>query len=156
GYLVTGNYFDLLGVHPAAGRLLHAAHDVTPGANPYAVLSYGFWQRRFGADPNIAGRSVRINGLLYTVLGVAPRDFHGTELFYWPDIWVPMTMEAQIENFNWLDQRNTYNLWVVGRLKPGIRREQAAADLTAISAALAQQYPKSNEARKMTLTRPGM
>jgi len=156
GYLVTGNYFDLLGVHPAAGRLLDAAHDVTPGANPYAVLSYGFWQRRFGADPNIAGRSVRINGLPYTVLGVAPRDFHGTELFYWPDIWVPMTMEAQIENFNWLDQRNTYNLWVVGRLKPGIRREQAAADLTAISAALAQQYPKSNEARKMTLTRPGM
>jgi predicted permease len=156
GYLVSGNYFDLLGVHAAAGRLFHAADDVQRGGNPYAVLSYGFWQRRFGADPRIAGRTIRINGLSYTVLGVAPREFHGTELAYWPDIWVPMTMEAQIESFNWLDSRDTHNLWVIGRLKPGVRREQAAADLTVISAALAQQYPKTNEPRKMILTRPGM
>jgi predicted permease len=156
GYLASGNYFDLLGVRPAVGRFFHPAEDVQPGANPYAVLSYGFWQRRFGADASVAGRTVRINGFSYTVLGVAPPEFHGTELFYWPDIWVPMTMAEQIENFNWLDSRMNQNLWVVGRLKPGVRREQAAADLTAISAVLAQQYPKSNEAHKMTLTRPGM
>jgi predicted permease len=156
GYLASGNYFDLLGVRPAVGRFFHAAEDVRPGGSPYAVLSYTFWERRFGGDPRIAGRTIRINGLPYTVVGVAPREFHGTELFYWPDIWVPMTMEAQIESFNWLAERSTQNIWVLGRLKPGLRREQAAADLTAISAALAQQYPKSNEARKMMLTRPGM
>ena len=156
GYLVSGNYFDLLGVHPAVGRFFHAADDVRPGASPYAVLSYGFWERRFGADSRIAGRTIRINGLPYTVLGVAPREFHGTELFYWPDIWVPMMMQSQIENFNWLDSRNSHNLWVVGRLKPGIGREQAASDLSAISAALAKEHPESNEARKITLTRPGM
>jgi predicted permease len=156
GYLASGNYFDLLGVRPVLGRFFQPAEDVHPGASPYPVLSYGCWERRFGADPHIAGRSVRINGLPYTVLGVAPREFHGTELFYWPEIWVPITMEAQIESFNWLDARNTHNSMALGRLKPGVRREQAAADLTAIAADLARQFPKSNEARKMTLARPGM
>jgi predicted permease len=156
GYLVTGNYFEMLGVRPVLGRFFGPAEDARPEANPYAVLSYGFWERQFGADPRIAGRTVRINGRPYTVLGVAPREFHGTELFYWPDIWIPMTMQPQIESFNWLEQRSTHNIWVLGRLKPGVQREQAGADLTAISAALARQYPKTNTARKILLTRPGM
>lgn len=156
GYLATGNYFDVLGVRPALGRFFHAAEDVKPGANPYAVLSYAFWQRRFAGDPAIAGRTIRINGLPFTVLGVAPREFHGTELFYWPEIWVPMTMAEQIENFNWLSERGNQNIWVLGRLRPGIPRQEAAADLTAISAGLAREHPQTNTASRMLLTRPGM
>jgi predicted permease len=156
GYLASGNYFDVLGVRPAVGRFFHAAEDVRPGAHPYAVLSYAFWQRRFAGDPSIAGRTIRINGLPYTVLGVTPREFHGTELFYWPEIWVPMTMAEQIENFNWLPERANQNIWVFGRLRPGIPRQEAAADLTAISAGLAGQYPQTNTASRILLTRPGM
>ena len=79
GYLGTGNYFDVLGVKPALGRVFHQSDDLQPGASPYAVLSYNAWQARFGADPNVAGQTIRINRLSFTVLGVAPQDFHGTE-----------------------------------------------------------------------------
>jgi predicted permease len=156
GYLATGNYFDVLGVRPALGRFFHAAEDTKPGANPYAVLSYSFWQQRFAGDPAIAGRSIRIDGLPYTVLGVAPREFHGTELFYWPDLWVPMSMEEQIENFKWLDQRANQNIWVLGRLRPGVPREQAVADLSGISGDLAREYPRTNTTHRIVLSRPGM
>src|SRR6185437_7296163 len=104
GYLATGNYFDVLGLKPALGRFFHQQDDQHPGASPFAVLSYNSWQARFGSDPEIIGRTIRINGLRYTVLGVAPRGFHGTELFYWPEVWVPMMMQPQIEQGNaWLD-----------------------------------------------------
>ena len=97
GYLVTGNYFDLLGVKPAIGRFFRADEDVTPGAAPYAVLSHAAWRSRFDGDPAIAGRVIRLNGRPFTVLGVAPEGFRGTELFYVPEIWVPMMMQAHIE-----------------------------------------------------------
>ena len=86
GYLATGNYFDVLGVAPAMGRFFHQDEDLRPGASPYAVLSYTGWQMRFGADPAIVGKVIRINRLPYTVLGVAPPAFHGAELFFWPDV----------------------------------------------------------------------
>jgi hypothetical protein len=92
GYLATGNYFDVLGVRPALGRFFHAADDVVRGGSPFAVLSYRCWRDRFGGDPQIAGRTVRVNGFAYTVLGVAPPEFHGSELFYWPEMWIPMSM----------------------------------------------------------------
>jgi predicted permease len=157
GYLATGNYFDVLGLHPALGRFFKQSDDLNPGASPYAVISYNAWQSRFAADPAIVGKSVRINRQTYTVLGVAPRDFHGTEMFYWPDVWVPMMMEPQIEVGNaWLDNRMTWNTFVLGRLKPGVTPAQAEADLNTIAAELARQYPGENDRLHFRLSKPGL
>jgi predicted permease len=157
GYLATGNYFDVLGIHAALGHFFHQEDDLHPGASPYAVLSYNCWQGRFDADPDIVGKTIRINRQSFTVLGVAPKDFHGTELFYWPEVWVPMMMEAQIEVGNpWLESRTTFNSWVIGRLKPGVTPAQATADLNTVAADLARQYPDANEGLKFSLARPGL
>ncbi len=157
GYLATGNYFDVLGVQPALGRFFHAEDDKVPGASPYAVLSYATWQSRFAGDRNILGKTIRINRQTYTILGVAPRDFHGTEIFYWPEVWVPMMMQAQIEPGNgWLDNPSTFNTWVIGRLKAGVSPAQAAANLNTIAHTLAAQNPASNEGVQFILTRPGL
>jgi hypothetical protein len=141
GYLVTGNYFAALGIEPALGRFITTAEDAHPNASPYAVLSYTTWQNRFGSDPGITGKDVRINGRPYTVLGVAPRGFHGTEVFYWAEIWLPMTMQAQIESSPWLDSRNTFNAWIAGRLKAGVSVEQAEANLKTITAQMVREHP---------------
>jgi predicted permease len=157
GYLATGNYFDLLGIRPFMGRFFHAEDDVHPGESPYAVLSYGCWRARFGADPYIVGKTIHINRQPFTVLGVAGSGFHGTELFYWPEIWVPMMMEAQIEVGNpWLDYRGTTNAWLIGRLKPGVSRLQAENNLNAIAADLAREYPNEDSRLKIKLTQPGL
>jgi len=119
GLLATGNYFDVLGVRPVMGRFFHQADDLHPGASPYAVLSYNAWWTRFGADHSLVGKTIRINRLPYIVLGVAPPDFHGTEVWYWPEVWVPMMMEPQIENYSGaasLDNRSTCGLVVLQRL----------------------------------------
>src|SRR5215472_11551679 len=157
GYLATGNYFDVLGLHPALGRFFHAQDDLQPGASPYAVLSYASWQQRFGGDRDIIGKTIRINRRPFTVLGVAGRDFHGTELFYWPEVWVPMMMEAQIEVGNpWLESRGTRNTWVLGRLKPGVPPAQARANLNAIATDLARQQPDYDEGLQFRVARPGL
>jgi predicted permease len=157
GYLATGNYFDLLGVRPFTGRFFHAEDDLHPGGSPYAVLSYGCWRARFGSDPAIVGKTIRINRQPFTVLGVAGNDFHGTELLIWPEIWVPMTMEAQIEVGNpWLDDRGTTNAWVVGRLKPHVTRAQAEANLNTIAADLSREYPDFDTGLKIKLVQPGL
>ena len=155
GYLVTGNYFESLGVKPAVGRFFTTAEDRARNASPYAVLSYTCWQNRFGGDPAIAGRTVRINGLPYTVLGVAPKGFRGTEVFYAAEIWVPMSMEAQIEGWNWLDDTHSSNAWIAGRLKPGISQARAEANLAAIAQQLASER-EENEGLKFALSRPGL
>ena len=157
GYLATGNYFDLLGLTPAAGRFFDQSDDIVPGASPYAVLSYDYWRTRFGGSPSVVGSTIRINRLPYTVLGVAPAAFYGTEIFYRPNIWVPMAMQAQIEVGNpWLENRNTANTWVIGRLKPGVSVGQAESNLNAISHQLAQEYETQGEGASFKLTRPGL
>ncbi len=156
GYLATGNYFDLLGTKPILGRFFHPGDEKGPGASPYAVLSYACWRQRFAGDPGIAGRTVRINGRPYTVLGVAPREFHGTEHFYWPEIWVPMMMEPQIEMRDWLDDRNTWNSFLIGRLKPGVTPRQAEANLDSIGLAVSQEHPLDRYVPRTTLAKPGM
>jgi len=157
GYLATGNYFDVLGVKPALGRFFHQQDDLHPGASPYAVLSFNSWQVRFGGDPRIVGQTIRINGLRYTVLGVAPRGFHGTELFYWPEVWVPMTMEPQIEAGNaWLDERHTWDTWILGRLKPGVTAAAATSNLNRIANDLARRFPDSDEGLCLRLAKPGL
>jgi len=155
GYLVTGNYFPALGIQPALGRFIGPADDAHVNASPYAVLSYSCWRNRFGGAPDIAGKDVRINGRLYTVLGVAPRGFHGTEVFYWAEIWVPMMMQAQIETNPWLDNPYDFNAWMAGRLKPGISAAQAAANLQTIAVQLARER-SINEGMRLTLTQPGL
>ena len=157
GYLATGNYFDLLGVTPAAGRFFHQSDDVVPGASPYAVLSYDYWRTRFGGSPSVIGSTIWINRLPYTVLGVAPARFYGTEIFYRPHVWVPMSMQAQIEVGNpWLENRNTSNTWVIGRLKPDVSVRQAESNLNAISRQLAAEYATHSEGASIKLTRPGL
>jgi len=157
GYLATGNYFDVLGVKPALGRFFHAEDDRHEGDAPFAVLSYDCWIGRFGGDPAVIGRAIRLNRTPFTIVGVAPKGFRGTELFYRPDIWVPMMMQPQIEVGNpWLENRNTLNTWIAGRLKPGVSAGAAEADLNAIAAQLAREYPQINEGLRLKLARPGL
>ena len=87
GYLVTGNYFEALGITPAAGRFFTPAEDVAPGGSPYAVISFDTWQTRFGGRQDVIGNTVAINGRPFTILGVRPKAFHGTEAVYRPEIW---------------------------------------------------------------------
>ena len=157
GFLATGNYFDVLGVKPAVGRFFHQEDDLRAGASPYAVLSYSTWKGRFGGDPGVVGRTLHINGHPFTILGVAPDGFHGTELFFWPDVWVPMMMEPQIEVGNeWLDNRFTWNTWILGRLKPGVAKAQATSDLNRIAADLGRRYPDPDQGMHMKLSEPGL
>jgi predicted permease len=156
GYLATGNYFDVLGVKPALGRFFSPSDDVHAGASPYAVLSYGAWQARFGGDPAIVGKIIRINRLPYTVFGVAPSDFHGTELFYWPEVWVPMMMQPRIESRSWLDERSTWNTFVLGRLKPNVSPALAEANLNSVAVEMTRQFPNENDGLHFKLTKPGL
>ena len=146
GYEVSGNYFDLLGVQPFRGRLLHPADDVKRGGHPLAVLSYNCWQGRFGGDPDIAGKKVKIGGLDYTIVGVTPPAFIGTELVYTPEIFVPVAMAEQIEQFNWMDDRGDSNGLVIGRLKPGVSLKSAEAAVNIIASELAENTRKTTRA----------
>jgi len=156
GYLASGNYFDTLGVTPAAGRFFHAAEDRNPGEPALAVLSYDEWTTHFGGSPDVIGSTIRINTRPFTVIGVAPRGFFGTEIFYRPAIWVPMMMEPVIEARSWLDARATMNLWVVGRLKAGVTVPQAEASVAPVTADLARTYPWPNKNMVIRLARPGL
>ncbi len=128
--LVSGNYFDVLGVQPAAGRLFVAEDDVVPHANPVAVLSFNYWQRRFGGDPTIVNQSILVNGSPFTVVGVAQQGFKSAVLGDTPGVFVPMTMKAEVmPGMNDLLERRSRWLNIIGRLRPGIGRAQAEAGL---------------------------
>ncbi|MGE5278361.1 MAG: ABC transporter permease [Acidobacteriota bacterium] len=128
GELVSGNSFDVLGVVPALGRVLTAADDRAPGAHPVAVLSHGYWTRRFGADPGILNKAIVVNGQPLTVVGVAREGFAGIQPGRPADLFVPMMEKAQMTPFwNGLDDPKDYWVQLVGRLKPGMTRAQAEA-----------------------------
>jgi len=152
GYAVTGNYFDLLGVQPEVGRFIHEADEHGPNSAPYVVLSNNLWRSLFNADPSVVGATVRIDRDPYTVIGVAPAQFHGTEQFDWPDFWIPFV--------NWdrqfLQNRTSMTLTVFGRLKPGVGPQQAAENLSAIAAQLAKEYPQTDTGMPLRLVRPGL
>jgi hypothetical protein len=97
GFLASGNYFDVLGIKPFLGRAFLPEEDQTPGSHPVAVLSYPCWQKRFGADPAIVGRTILLNNHTFTVIGVAPKGFFGTEVAYAPEFWTPITMAKVID-----------------------------------------------------------
>jgi putative ABC transport system permease protein len=138
--MVTGNYFDVLGVRPAAGRLFVQADDVVPNGNPLVVLSYGYWQRRFGLDTHVIGDSILINGHLFTVIGVAAPGFQSMQSGFVPAIYTPMTMKAVITPaWNDLDNRRSIWLNIIGRLKPGMAAGQAEAGLDSLWHAIRDQ-----------------
>jgi len=155
GYLATGNYFQVLGLRPAAGRFFTPEDDSARGASPFVVLSFDTWQRRFGGNPDIAGTTLRINGLPYSILGVAPRGFHGTEVAFRPELWVPMSMQPQIEGRSWLDERTTLNVWMVGRVAGGVSRQQAASALNTVARSIGDAHPRSHQGLQVRLATPG-
>ena len=157
GYLVSGNYFDILGIKAAQGRTFLEEEDRTPNSHPVAVMSYGCWQKRFASDPSIVGKTVLLNGHTFTVIGIAPKDFKGTEVAYSPELWVPFMMAEQIEpGSNWLKSRGDDNIFVLGRLKQGISQAQAETSLQAITLQLASEYPDDNAGRGVKLLPPGL
>ncbi len=152
--MVSGNYFELLGVVPAHGRAFGPAEDRTPGERLVTVLSHGFWLRRLGGDVAVVGRSVSLSGHAFTGVGVAPPGFKGINGLGGPALWVPTMAHPQLAtgflkaNF---DSRRAL-LWNgVGRLAPGVTLEQAEANLKTIAAQLAQAYPGDNEGRSVAL-----
>jgi predicted permease len=153
GYAVTGNYFDLLGVQPEVGRFIQTTDEHGPNSAPYVVLSDSLWRSAFNADPGVIGTTVRINRDSFTVVGVAPAQFHGTERFDWPDYWIPIVNYFEQ---SYLEDRTGRPLVVLGRLRPGVTPQQAAENLSAIAAQLAKEYPKTDTGVPLRLIRPGL
>jgi putative ABC transport system permease protein len=138
--LVSGNYFDVLGVRPRLGRMLSEADDRIAGASPVAVVSHSLWQRRLGGDPSAIGRRIRLNGFPFTVVGVAPPGFQGHFVGFPFEVWVPLAMAAQAAPGEELASREANWLELVGRLEPGVSRPQAQAGLAAIMSGLARDH----------------
>jgi len=156
GYLVSGNYFDVLGVKPMLGRAFLPEEDQTPDSHPVAVISYNCWQHRFGGDPAIVGKRVEFNSRPFAIIGVAPKGFIGTEVAYDPEMFIPVMMATAIEpGSRWLERRDNSNLFTVGRLKPGVSEAQAKAELETITAQMAKDYPE-NVGRGIRLGKPGL
>jgi predicted permease len=156
GYLVSGNYFDVLGVKPTLGRAFLPEEDQTPDSHPVAVISYNCWQHRFGGDPAIVGKRVEFNSRPFAIIGVAPKGFIGTEVAYDPEMFIPVMMATAIEpGSRWLERRDNSNLFTVGRLKPGVSEARAKAELETITAQMAKDYPE-NVGRGIRLGKPGL
>ncbi len=133
GLYVSGSYFPVLGIQPAAGRLLGPADDEVIGANFVTVISHDFWRERFGENPNVVGRIMKINGHSMTIVGVAPRGFTGTTTGSLPQVFVPISMRGVFQtNFSGFENRRSYWIYLFGRLKPGVSMEQAKASLDGI------------------------
>ena len=131
--LVSGNYFSILGVGASAGRVLMPEDDQKPGGHPVAVMSHAFWERRFSWNPGVIGRKVTLNATVYTIIGVAAREFFGTVVGEAPDFWIPLAMQAQVEP--WLGDpfgAQSQSLWLIGRLKPGVSTAVAEANTNVV------------------------
>lgn len=155
-YLVTGNYFDALEIQPFLGRFFHASDEKGKNSMPFVVLSYAYWHSHFHNDKGVIGRSVEINKHPFTVIGVAPQSFRGTELFFAPAFWVPLLDQPLIQGSDSLQYRGNHSPWVVGRLKPGVTPTQATEDLNSIGAWLAKTYPRDDDGIKFSLAKPGL
>jgi predicted permease len=155
-YEASGNYFPTLGIKPYLGRFFTPAEDHVPDANPVAVISYASWNSRFHANPNIVGRTITLNKHTFTIIGVAPRGFQGTELLFAPEMWVPISMVGGVESFSLLEARGAHGIWAAGRLQDGVTPQQATANLNAIARQLAREYPNADTNLQFELTRPGL
>jgi predicted permease len=155
-YMVSGNYFDALGIQPYLGRFIHASEEHGPNSVPEVILSYALWHSHFNGDPTAVGRTVQINKHPFTIIGVAPPNFRGTELFFAPDLWAPIVDSPQISDWYSLEERGNHSAWAIGHLKPGVTPAAATSDLNTIAASLAKTYPKSDDGLKFSLSRPGL
>ena len=155
-YMASGNYFDALGIQPLMGRFFHASDERGTGSAPFVVLSYSYWHSQFSGDPSVIGRGVLINKHPFTIIGVAPAGFRGTELFFAPAMWIPMVEQPAVAGFDSLQIRGDHSEFVIGRLKPGITPAQAVDDLNSIGSWLSKTYPSDDEGLKFTLARPGL
>jgi len=152
GSIVSANYFDELGVKPLLGRGFEPADDIGRNAHPVVVISYQLWQRKFAGDPRAVGSTIRLNGVLHTIVGVAPEGFYGTFVGYQFQFWVPASMQAAFDPGGYkLEDRGAR--WIEGfvRVKPGVSRAQAQAELSAIAERLEAQFPSTNRGRGVML-----
>jgi len=155
-YLASGNYFDALNIQPHLGRFFHAADEHGANSAPYVVLSYAYWHGHFHGDPGVIGKPVQINKSPFTIIGVAPPEFRGTELFFAPAMWIPTVEQPAIQGFDSLKNRGNHSGYVIGRLKPGVTAAQATADMNSLGAWLSKTYPADDDGVKFTLARPGL
>ncbi len=145
GYIASGNYFSMLGVQAVIGRTFTSDEDRNPGEHPVTVLSHRFWQRRFGSDPDAVGRTVRLNGHPFTIIGIAPEEFIGTEVIVSADFWIPMMMQAQVlPSVDLIHDREARILRTTARLNPGVGVDEARARIRTLGQNLAQEYPDAN------------
>ena len=163
GELVTENYFSAFGIRPRLGRAFTADEYSGPGANAVAVISDRLWQTRFGGAPDVVGRTFRLNGIVYTIVGVAPSEFGGMVRAVTAQMWIPATMVEQVEPFG--NQRTTGKsvgatrferrgqgwLWVKGRMKPGVTVAQVREEFDRISRQLASEFPETNANERLTV-----
>lgn len=150
--LINANFFDVLGVRLALGRGFLPEEDISP--RPVAVLSYALWNRQFGGDRNILGRSIEINQHEFTVVGIAPSDFQNIGVLGSPDIWIPMMMHDQVITDltkTWFNQRAFRFVTMVARVKPAVTIEQAQGEVHALGIELEKEYPKDNGGRNEML-----
>lgn len=152
GYMVSANFFDVLGVHPVLGRGFSPDEDATP--RPVAVISYDLWKTRFGGDPQILGKTIQMGPFQYSVIGVAPRDFQSVGDLGSPDVFIPISMADELATGllkTFLHDRGFRLTNMVGRLKPGVTVAQASAETHGLGLQLAKQYPKDNGGRNEEL-----
>jgi predicted permease len=155
-YEASGNYFDALGIRPYLGRFFHASDEHGENSAPYIVLSYAYWASHFDRDPGAVGRTVQLNKHPYTILGVAPAEFRGTELFYAPAFWVPLVDQGQVDGWSGLKSRGNRGMELLGHMKAGLTPAQTTADLNSVAAYLRKAYPKDDDGMSFKLARPGL
>jgi predicted permease len=158
GVLASGNFFAVMGVQPELGRAFRPDEDQVRGRDAVVVLSHDFWEQDFAADPAVLGRSVRMNGIEFTVIGVLPAEFTGLDQWVQPAFYAPLMMWPQLDGGSQsgastspLDRRDVRSLSVKGRLKPGVTIAQAQAEISSIAAALEKQYPETNRNQNMAV-----
>jgi macrolide transport system ATP-binding/permease protein len=150
--IVSANYFDAIGVHPILGRGFGPGEDSGRNAHPVTVISYQLWQRRFKGDQQIIGKTQRLNGVFHTIVGVAPEGFYGTFVGWAMQFWVPVSMEEIFESGGYkLEDRSARWIESYVRLKPGVTREQAQQEISAVAQRLAAAYPETNRGRGIRL-----
>ncbi|MEP6782076.1 MAG: ABC transporter permease [Acidobacteriota bacterium] len=154
GGIVSGNYFDMMGVKAVAGRLFTAQDDVTPGGHPVVVISYAYWQHRFAGDPGVVGKQVMINNTPMTIIGVTPERFIGSFLGVAASVWTPMAMQKEMMGGDRINQRGNGWFQTLVRLKPDVSQAQAQAEATSIMAQLEQEYRDVNEGRRLRIVQP--
>jgi len=155
GTLATANYFDVLGVRPILGRGFLPAEEQKPGGAPVVVISYGFWKTHFGSDPSVVGRTVDINHHPFTVIGITPSAFQGSQAGLRSDVWIPMMMEQQVvSGGDRLHGRSRDWLEVLGRLAPGASWRQAQQEMKLLMQQIVEQYPDSHQDRNEVTVYP--